>query len=250
MTFRIFTGTRGPHDIVEIPSHVFERFAWDPAALKILASGSNSNLANVHDKGPPFDLLQEAAKAKSHCAGLNLQSTIQMCMMDQLLHGENPPSGRDAGKKINEILRNHGSLGEGGSEIYPHLRFGHLIGYGSGYYTYLFAQCISAALWRKTNNVDHLLGEEAFLESIGRNGLKSPSNTDTYLNKGVPWPNGQILLQKLLAPGGAVNAREYVEGILNVSTNSNQESLLVDLPDEGGCYPDFKHLLESFGIET
>ena len=237
---------------MEIPSHVFERFAWDPDALAMLATHGNSSSYHSVNQPPPVELLQEAARAKHHCAGLNLQSTLVMCMIDQLFHGENPPTGQDVGRAIQSILQSHSATAVGGAEIQPHLRFSHLVGYGAGYYTYLFAQCISATLWENART-EHGRCINPRSESSITNAARHDS--ERVSSRTPAWPSGHMLLRYMLQPGGSLEAREYVSGLLDVESVSSSNkgsvqnaSMLVDVQGGRGCYPQFHSLLHSLRI--
>lgn len=139
--FQHLSGTRGPLDVVEIPSHVVEQYAWEPSALQLLCTAKGKEIP------PPDSLLQAVAAGGREFGALEVQYQIMLSMVDQLLHSENPPTGGQVEKAIAEIVQQHSSFGHA-KGTYPHLRFTHLIGYGATYYSYLFAQCISAQVWQ------------------------------------------------------------------------------------------------------
>lgn len=217
--YQHLSGTRGPQDIIEIPSHVFERFACDPDALKIFARYSRSDHALALPEGPPDELLDAVAASKRHFVALQLEHTLQLSMIDQLLHGESPPIGEEATACIAGLLEKHSVLGyQPGT--YPHLRFPHIVGYGANYYCYLFAQCFAAAIWNDAPS------------KCGGNG----------------WPGGALLRRKILEPGGAKQARHYIEDIFGerasdvlISSTSKSSS---------GCYPAVDSLMHHLRLDA
>ena len=94
-------------------------------------------------------------------------------------------------------------------------RFTHLVGYGATYYSYLYAQCISASIWET-----HL----------------TPSPTARA--------GGDALRERLLAPGGAREARELVGGLF-AGTAAASGTLV---GEGGGLYPTPGALLRQQGL--
>lgn len=216
--YQHLSGTRGPQDVIEIPSHVFERFSLDYETIKMLVqlsqngsfSSTTGDLSKIKEVEKTAEMLASAAVgSKQAFAALTLQSTLSLCAIDQLLHGENPPVGSDAEKEVAAIMRKYNSIyehlghhdGGGGGHfhhhrLHPHIRFNHLVGYGSNYYCYLFAQCISSSLWE---------GEKTAAEDFSH------------------WPDGSVLRRQLLEPGGAKPAYQYVNDLFT-STATNDDS--------------------------
>jgi mitochondrial intermediate peptidase len=221
--------------MIEIPSHVFERFASEPSALAVLGKASSG-------QAPPTEVIDAVVAAKRHCAALNLQSTLQLCVLDQQLHGSQPPMGLDAHKNIAQAMyRQHGVLGVETGAL-PQLRFVHLVGYGAGYYTYLFAQALSASLWRDAaciqGSVSDSHGESSSSSSVGFGDASRENDANGY-----NWPNGELLRRKLLEPGGAKEPRTYIQGLF-----AGKKNVLVDVPG-GGCYPEYESLLEVVSVK-
>jgi intermediate peptidase len=270
--YQHLSGTRGPQDVIEIPSHVLERFSLDYETIKMLvhlsqhgsstasgaASGTSSYRVENKQVEKTAEMLAAAAiGSKQEFAALTLQSTLSLCAIDQLLHGKNPPEGTDAEREIAGIMQKYNSiyehLGGGRSSehhrLHPHIRFNHLIGYGSNYYCYLFAQCISSSLWE------------------GNKTAKITENEAKAIKGAGFWPDGQVLRRQLLEPGGAKPAHQYVTDLFHTpnSTSSSTHTerkntkndtstdmlVMVTSPEESGrqgWYPRFDSLLRHLGI--
>lgn len=220
-------GTRGPQDIIELPSHVFERFVADPTALQILAHHSGHEPNSIQAA-----LLKAAVGHKRQFPGLFLQANIALSAVDQLLHGGTPPSGGEAQRKISELFARHNALGHvPGAQ--PQLRFTHIIGYGATYYCYLYAQCLAAKVWEQENG-----------------SAPAPK-----------WPSGVLLRKQLLEPGGSKPAENYVIDLFRDSKDGalvswSPSELKANMQHGSGCehtsvgfYPEFESLLRSLGIQ-
>ena len=220
--YQHLSGTRGPQDVIEIPSHVFEHFAVDPTLLQLMVHHSkinNSFQKNKFSEKPRLSssVLAAAVAVKKQFAAMTLQSTLSMCAVDQLLHGESPPVGAAAERQIAELMGKHIAPIGHAAGTHPHLRFNHLIGYGANYYCYLFAQCISAAVWDGDTT-----GE---------------------------WPSGEVLRRRLLQPGGAKVASHFVDDLFK-GRGSGGDDVLVHVVEgeRQGWYPKPDSLLNYLEI--
>ncbi|KAL4855723.1 Mitochondrial intermediate peptidase [Chlorella vulgaris] len=206
--FQHLAGTRGPLDMVEVPSHTLELFASDPRVMALFARHRSTGEA------PPPGLLRQLHTTKRRFVALEQQQQLQFCLIDQLLHGPDPPTGAAAQAQIADIMQSHSALGWAPG-CHPHIRFTHLIGYGASYYSYLYAQCLSAAIWQDTLQADPLSRSA-----------------------------GELLRHRLLEPGGAKEARCMVADVLASSalTPSSTSGSRVTVGGlcgaAGGWYPD------------
>jgi intermediate peptidase len=202
------SGTRGPQDIIEVPSHVFERFASDQRALKVMAksSGCDPDLLTK-------DLFDALSARRRHFAATKLQRTVQLCLMDQYMHSnciESSTFGSQA--DIDVFMKEHGlSHPNALDEVrHPPLRFTHLVGYAGNYYSYLFANCIAAEVWE---------------------------------SNGGHWPSRDVIHDKMMGKGGSLPAREYIEGLVGQSRLEK-----VTGSKRSGNYPKFYPYLKTLGL--
>ena len=210
------SGTRGPQDIIEVPSHVFERFASHPVALELMAKHSGKGYETV-----PSELMNNLSIRKKHCAALKLQNTIETCLLDQYMHSERVGSdGFGTAEDLEHFMMEHGVEHYGGKS-YPPLRFSHLVGYAGNYYSYLFANCIASQVW-----------DGQYLEEHGM-------------------PSTDVMHRRMLACGGSKPAKAYVEDLF---TGDTRTSALVGVKgstsdtETRGYYPDFHAYLRDMDI--
>jgi intermediate peptidase len=212
--FQHLSGTRGPQDIIEVPSHVFERFASDRRALSLLAQHSGGDADVITD-----ELVGALDARRRHCAATKLQKTVLMCLLDQYMHGDRVGSS-DFGSKsdIRRFMQEHGVPDMPDEVAFPPLRFTHLVGYAGNYYSYLYASCIAAEVWDAPKQ--------------GTDGS---------------WPTGTVVHDEMLSRGGSLPAKEYVENL--VGSNGLVTMTDTDNRKTSGSYPDFRpythHLLFS-----
>lgn len=136
--YQHLSGTRVTTDLVEVPSHVFEHFAWDPRVI--------SKYARHYQTGESL-----ATKVvKSLCASRNgfvatdLQLQTLFSAMDLHYHGKNLPNGT---LEIFERLQRELTVFKPDDGVAVPLTFHHIVGYGAGYYSYIFARILSAQIW-------------------------------------------------------------------------------------------------------
>jgi intermediate peptidase len=92
----------------------------------------------------------------------------------------------------------------------------HLVGYGATYYSYLYAQCLSASLWERA------------LEG-------APCGREA----------GTLLRRRLLEPGGALEAAQFVQQLFG-GAGGTQDVLV--RAEGGGHFPDPGGLLRQLGL--
>ncbi|GAB4825974.1 Mitochondrial intermediate peptidase [Ancistrocladus abbreviatus] len=145
--YQHFSGTRVALDLAETPSNLFEYYAWDYRVLKTFAKHYSTG------EIIPEKLVESMRGAKSMFAATELQRQVFYAMIDQRLFGSSPP--RDTISVVAELKRHHTSWKhvEG---THWHTRFSHLLNYGAGYYSYLYAKCFSATIWQKLCQEDPL----------------------------------------------------------------------------------------------
>lgn len=217
------SGTRGPQDIIEVPSHVFERFASDRRALSLMAQHSGL------DAGAITSELMGALNAKRrHCAATKLQRTVQMCLLDHYMHSDRPQrAGFGSKADIEQFMRERGVAEFDELTEFPPLRFAHIVGYAGTYYSYLFANCIAAEVW----------------------GVQGGNSADgvTEGTLGSGWPSRPLIHDTMLSSGGSLPAKHYVEDLVG-----SKGLITVDADDEGrtGCYPDFRPYLRHLDIPS
>ncbi|GMH38714.1 hypothetical protein BSKO_06598 [Bryopsis sp. KO-2023] len=176
--YQTLFGTRGPLDVVEIPSHFMEFYAKVPELLQILAgSDSNGQLRSIKE-------LTQTIESEMVVWPLALQEQIQWSMVDQAYFGENPCPPGGTSEVLAEIVNKHGVLPfvKGTCRELWH---SHFASYGGSYYSYLYARCLAAQIWSKYMLADPLSRK-----------------------------SGEHIKKMMFMPGGALNPQEFVTGIL------------------------------------
>ncbi|KAI5066889.1 hypothetical protein GOP47_0017417 [Adiantum capillus-veneris] len=123
--YQHFSGTRTVLDFVEIPSNLFENYAWDYRVL--------SKFARHYATGDPIPLEMVTAmrRSKDMFAATQLQQQVLYAMIDLTLFGRKPLPAKDTTSVIASLKHKHTSYKhvEG---THWHARFNHLITYGAG----------------------------------------------------------------------------------------------------------------------
>ncbi|XP_073031397.1 mitochondrial intermediate peptidase, mitochondrial isoform X1 [Primulina eburnea] len=166
-----FSGTRVVLDFAETPSNLFEYYAWDYRVLR--------TFAKHHSTGEPIpeNLVKSLVGAKNMFAATELQRQIFYALIDQTLHTMQPSSIQDTISVVSDLKREHTSWRhvEG---THWHTRFSHLVTYGAGYYSYLYAKCFAATIWKKIFEEDPLseaAGSALRSKFLEHGGAKDPA---------------------------------------------------------------------------
>ncbi|KAL2227187.1 probable mitochondrial intermediate peptidase, mitochondrial isoform X1 [Sesamum indicum] len=189
--YQHFSGTRVVLDFAETPSNLFEYYAWDYRVLRKFAK-HNSTGDPIPEK-----LVQSLIGAKNMFAATELQRQVFYALIDQALHTMQPSSVKDTVSIVADLKREHTSWKyvEG---THWHTRFSHLVTYGAGYYSYLYAKCFAATIWQKILQQDPLsLAAGSALRSkfLQHGGAKDPTIilNDLVGNSVVRKQNGGII---------------------------------------------------------
>ncbi|KAL3834596.1 hypothetical protein ACJIZ3_009332 [Penstemon smallii] len=195
--YQHFSGTRVALDFAETPSNLFEYYAWDYRVLRKFAK-HNSTGDPIPEK-----LVESLVGAKKMFAATELQRQVFYTLIDQTLHTLKPSSISNTISIVADLKREHTSWKhvEG---THWHTRFSHLVTYGAGYYSYLYAKCFAATIWQKTCQED-------------------PLSLDT----------GSALRSKLLQHGGAKDPAIILNDLVGNCATQNQN---------GGIVPDITSL--------
>jgi oligopeptidase A len=127
-------------DAVELPSQFMENFAWQRTAL--------DGFARHYQTGAtlPDELFQKMLAARHFHAGLFLMRQLEFALFDFRLHQEfDPALGARALQLLEEVRAEVAVVKPPGWHRFPHA-FTHIFsgGYGAGYYSYLWAELLSA----------------------------------------------------------------------------------------------------------
>ena len=139
VTYPLLSGTNTPRDYVEFPSQILERYLSTPEVLNRFA------LHYQTGKPMPMDLVKRLEEAASFDAGFSTVETISSALVDMKLHLlQNPDiDPREFEKRTLAELKMPKEI------VMRHRipQFGHIFSgddYAAGYYSYLWADAISA----------------------------------------------------------------------------------------------------------
>jgi len=141
--YQHLSGTRAPMDIVEVPSHLFEHFAWDPYALKLLGRHY------ITGEPVPDGMIAALRKSKTIFDAIESQQQLVYAMTDLELHSQTTPLSASAIGDLAATIQNEHSMFPVVPGTNWELRFGHFVGYGSTYYSYLYADVLAENIWKR-----------------------------------------------------------------------------------------------------
>ncbi|KAI3833118.1 hypothetical protein MKW92_003637, partial [Papaver armeniacum] len=169
--YQHFSGTRVALDLAETPSHLFEYYAWDYRVLKTFAKHYSTG------EVIPEKLVESMKGARKVFAATDLQRQVLYALIDQTLFGEQPSSSGNTMSVVADLKRQYTSWNnvEG---THWHTRFNHLLNYGAGYYSYLYAKCFAATIWEEVCMEDPLsltTGSNIRTKFLQHGGAEDPS---------------------------------------------------------------------------
>src|SRR5262245_16408959 len=171
-----FAGIATERDFVEVPSQLFEEWAWDPAVL--------ASFAHHVESGEPIpsELVRRLRAAEDYGRGLTLETQVFYALL-ALGYYERDPRGRDL---TAEMVALKGALCTlpHTPDTHFHASFGHLNSYSALYYTYLWSLVIAKDLL-----------------SVFRSDMQDRARAARYR-------------QSVLEPGGSRDAAELVRAFL------------------------------------
>lgn len=270
------SGTRGPLDMMEIPSHVIEAFARTPHGLAAAAGGWEeraggaasgasvvaANQGGVSNGGaaapgsdsrppfwaPPAPRWRRAAEMlrtqRRRTPALTLARQVALSRADLMLHGPSAPTGAAAAAAVADIFSDCIPLSQTlppeelkGRAPLPHARLGHIVGYGATYFSYLYAQALAARLWA-TRLGPALEASEGWTADDARCDADGDAQS-----KALPpiAAEGRRIADLLMRPGGALPAVEHVQAVFGDDHGALERV-------EGGWAPDPSALLADLGI--
>ena len=138
VTYERLAGTSVLQDFVELPSQIFEHWAFEPEVLK--------RHALHHETGAPLpaELLERLTAAGKFNQGFETVEYVSCALVDMALHAQTDPAGTDiTAFEKGELAR----IGMPREIVMRHRlpHFGHLFSgaaYAAGYYVYMWAQVL------------------------------------------------------------------------------------------------------------
>lgn len=202
--FQHLFGTRGPLDLVEIPSHFFENFSQSPQALQYLLGVDDKT-----KKLTPIETLKNAVEVNSMFQNLRILDQIQIAMIDHKLHNlDFHTLDQTSAEIVEDVTQEFGVL--------PYIKdtnreawLTHLVSYGGRYYSYIYSRHVGNLAWSR--NIESNI--------FDRQSWKSIQN-------------------RLFKPGGAMNPQDYVKSLIG-QENLNKDKSNGWIPSMQGSFRSF-----------
>ena len=131
-----FSGVATEWDFVEAPSQMLEEWAWDADVLRSFAADADGNPI-------PVDLVQRMRAADDFGKGLFVRTQIFYTAVSFLLHRDRPA---DHTRTVRDLQARYDMV-EYLPDTHFQAAFGHLAGYTSAYYTYMWSLVIAKDLF-------------------------------------------------------------------------------------------------------
>ena len=190
------SGVATEQDFVEAPSQMFEEWAWRYETLKRFAKNAETGAVI------PEALVTKMQRADKFGLGSKVAQQMLYAALSLELHRADPAKV-DQGKMVRELQAKYTPFAfVEGTKF--HTSFGHLIGYSSMYYTYMWSLVIAKDMLTAFDGGGSARagsGAEGRRGSIDGRGLMSPVVAHRYRDD-------------VLAPGGAKDAADLVHDFL------------------------------------
>ncbi|MDP2154507.1 MAG: M3 family metallopeptidase, partial [Sulfuricella sp.] len=159
-------------DAVELPSQFMENFCWEWEVVR--------HMARHVDTGAvlPRSLFDKMIDAKNFQSGMQTVRQIEFSLFDMHLHYDfDPDSGKTALQLLDEIRRRVAVMFPPDYNRFPN-NFSHIFagGYGAGYYSYKWAEVLSAdaySLFEESGVLSPEAGHRFWSEILGLGGSRS-----------------------------------------------------------------------------
>lgn len=134
-SFHGFAGIACEWDFVEVPSQLYEEWAWSAGVLQ--------GFATHHETGEPIptELVDRLRAAEEYGKGLGVMGQMLYALFSLTLYDRDPAT-IDPGQLMGEMQREL-TFYEKVPGTAMHAAFGHLHSYSAGYYTYMWSLVIS-----------------------------------------------------------------------------------------------------------
>ncbi|MCW2868520.1 MAG: Peptidase [Marmoricola sp.] len=145
-----FSGVSTEWDFVEAPSQMLEEWAWDPTVLRTFA-------VDAEGTPVPEDLVARMRAADEFGKGFLARTQMAYAALSYWFHAERPD---DLTTRMRELMERY-SLIQMVPDTHFHAGFGHLEGYTSAYYTYMWSLVIAKDLFSAFDPADLFAPEVA-----------------------------------------------------------------------------------------
>ncbi len=134
-----FAGVATEWDFVEAPSQLLEEWAWDAGVLQGFALDEDS-------RPIPADLVARMRDADEFAKGMAARSQMYYASISYRLHEDPPADGPGISAATHDLQATYSMLAPV-PDTHMYAGFGHLGGYTSSYYTYMWSLVIAKDLF-------------------------------------------------------------------------------------------------------
>ncbi len=158
-------------DAVELPSQFMENFCWEWDVLKHMTARVDSGEAL------PRELFDKMLAAKNFQSGLATLRQVEFAEFDMRLHHEyDPDSGHSVLQLLNDVRRRVAVIIPPDYNRFPN-NFSHIFagGYAAGYYSYKWAEVLSAdayAMFEENGVLNPEVGHRFWSEILAQGGAR------------------------------------------------------------------------------
>ncbi|NOT68834.1 MAG: M3 family metallopeptidase [Methylophilaceae bacterium] len=158
-------------DAVELPSQFMENFCWEWEVLRHMTKHVETG-AHL-----PRELFDKMVAAKNFQAGMQTLRQVEFSLFDMRLHGEFDPNGTKTALDLIEQVRDEVAVVRPPKwNRFPN-NFSHIFagGYAAGYYSYKWAEVLSAdaySLFEETGVLSHETGQRFWNEILAQGGSR------------------------------------------------------------------------------
>ena len=166
------SGIRGVEwDAVELPSQFMENFCWEWEVLRHMSAHVETG------QTLPHALFQKMVAAKNFQSGMQTARQLEFAMFDMRLHSEFVPSGAKTPMQLLAEVREKVSVTAPPAYNRFPMSFTHIFagGYGAGYYSYKWAEVLSAdayGLFEEHGVLDPATGDRFRREILAMGGSR------------------------------------------------------------------------------
>ncbi len=165
-----FSGTATKTDFVEMPSQMLEEWMWNRDILKSVSSHYQTG------KHLPDALIDKMVALKKFDSGHFVQRQCCLAMLSLSCFTEG--AKKDTSELWQHIITTHSPHLQFESEGHFQASFGHLMGYGSGYYSYMWSKVFALDLFseiRKQGLLNTEIGMKLRKQVLGKGGSVDPN---------------------------------------------------------------------------
>jgi len=160
-------------DAVELPSQFMENYCWEWDVLAHMSAHADSG------EPLPRALFDRMVAARNFGSGMAMVRQLELALFDMLLHSDYVPDGSHAGPQavLDEVRREIAVVPRPAYDRFMH-GFGHIFagGYAAGYYSYKWAEVLSAdaySLFEEKGVLSPEIGARFRDEILARGGSRT-----------------------------------------------------------------------------